>query len=395
MKRNTAWIDNEIIYQIMIDRFNGKWTKLENGNHFMGGTLKGVTEKLDYIKDMGITTVWLSPISCSTNYHGYHITDFLSIDPHFGTMEDFDTLVDSVHKKGMKIIIDFVPNHCSVEHPYFKDAMGNKKSPYRKWFYIDDKTGRYKCFLQYEELAKINLDNSDAATYIKNVARTYCNHGVDGLRIDHAVGPSFAFWKNAIYELGEEFPDKVFFGEIWGEGIERKNFNTIHFKSLFKKTLYYIFSITQEAWQRDYIGILDGVLDFEYRRLLLEEIENGNRILGNRRLEKKVARHFSRYPKDFRLLLFLDNHDTDRFLFNCHGDISLLEEAIKFSLKWNKAFILYYGTEQNMKNSETIFSGKPYADLAVRECMDWSKRTDETLYVKISKWLRSKYTYCV
>lgn len=393
MKRNTGWIDYEIIYQIMIDRFNGKWTKLENGNHFMGGTLKGVTEKLDYIKDMGITTVWLSPISCSTNYHGYHITDFLSIDPHFGTMEDFDTLVDSVHKKGMKIIIDFVPNHCSVEHPYFKDAMSSKESPYRDWFYINEKTGKYKCFLQYEELAKINLDNSDAATYIKNVARTYCNHGVDGLRIDHAVGPSFAFWKNAIYELGEEFPDKVFFGEIWGEGIERKNFNTIHFKSLFKKTLYYIFSITQEAWQRDYIGILDGVLDFEYRRLLLEEIENGNRILGNRRLEKKVARHFSRYPKDFRLLLFLDNHDTDRFLFNCHGDISLLEEAIKFSLKWNKAFILYYGTEQNMKNSETIFSGKPYADLAVRECMDWSKRTEETLYAKISKWLRSKYTY--
>lgn len=373
----------------MVDRFNGVWINKENGNHFMGGTLNGVREKLDYIKNMGITTIWLSPISCSANYHGYHITDFMNIDPHFGTMADFEALVDDVHKKGMKIIVDFVPNHCSVEHPYFKEAMSDKESQYRKWFYIDDKTNKYKCFLQYEELAKINLDNSDAATYMINVARFYCNHGVDGLRIDHAVGPSFDFWKKAIGKLGEEFPDKVFFGEIWGQGVKRKHFNTLHFKSILQKMRYYIFSINQEAWQHDYVGILDGLLDFEYRNLLLEEVERGNRILGNKQLEKKVARHFSRYPKDFKLLLFLDNHDTDRFLFNCHGDISLLEEAVKFSLKWNKAFILYYGTEQSMQNPETIYNGKPYADLAVRECVDWSKKDEDTLYVKISDWLKN------
>lgn len=134
MKRNIDWIDSEVIYQIMVDRFNGEWIEHDNANHFMGGTLKGVIEKLDYIKDMGITTIWLSPVSCTANYHGYHITDFMNIDPHFGTIEDFDMLVDTVHKKGMKIIADFVPNHCSVEHPYFKDALANRNSPYRKWF---------------------------------------------------------------------------------------------------------------------------------------------------------------------------------------------------------------------------------------------------------------------
>lgn len=387
MKRYIDWIDNEIIYQIMIDRFNGYWKTLKNGNHFMGGTLKGIIEKLDYIKDMGITCIWLSPISCTVNFHGYHITDFSNIDPHFGTMEDFDNLINMVHKKGMKIIIDFVPNHCSVNHPYFKDALNDKNSPYREWFYIDNKTNKYKCFLEYEELVKINLDNPEAAKYMIDVARTYCNHGIDGLRIDHAVGPSFRFWEEAIGTLGKEFPNKIFFGEIWSQGIKRRHFNTLNFKSLIQKLRYYLFSINQESWQRDYIGVLDGVLDFEYRELLLEEIEKGNRILNNKDLENKVKRHFNRYPKDFKLLLFLDNHDTDRFLFNCKGDISLLEEAIKFSLKWNKAFIIYYGTEQCMSNSESVFSGKPYADLSVRECMDWNKKPKDTLYIKIKSWL--------
>ncbi len=388
-KRNIDWIDNEVIYQIMVDRFNGKWTETENGNHFMGGNLKGVIEKLDYIKNMGITSIWLSPISCSKNYHGYHITDFLNIDPHFGTMEDFDVLVNAIHEKGMKLIIDFVPNHCSVDHPFFEYAKNRKESPYRKWFYIDDKTKKYKCFLQYDELAKINLDNPDAANYMINVARTYCNHGVDGLRIDHAVGPSFKFWKQAIGELSKEYPDKVFFGEIWSQGVKRKCFNTLHFKSFLKKVRYYMFHINQETWQRDYIGVLDGVLDFEYRDLLLHEIKKGNRIRDNKCLENKVIKHFSKYPKDFKLILFLDNHDTNRFLFECNGDVTLLMEAIEFSQKWNKAFVLYYGTEQCMKNSNTIFSGKPYADLAVRECMDWNKEQNETIYTDISECLNS------
>lgn len=393
MKRNVDWIDNEIIYQLMVDRFNGSWIEHNNGNHFMGGTLKGVIDKLDYIKDMGATTVWLSPVSCTASYHGYHVTDFMCIDPHFGTMQDFELLVSAVHEKGMKIIIDFIPNHCSFKHPYFKDAINNEKSPYRKWFYIDDKTGKYKCFLNYEELAKINLDNKDAADYMINVARFYCNKGIDGLRIDHAVGPSFGFWRRAVRELGKDFPDKIFFGEVWAYGIKRKYFNTLHFKSLIKKIYYFIFSIDQETWQRDYIGVLDGVLDFKYRELLLDEIKKGNRILNNKNLERNVIHHFSRYPDSFKLLLFLDNHDTDRFLFSCNGDVSLLEEAIEFSSRWKKAFILYYGTEQGMKNSETIFSGKPYADLLVRECMDWNKKDNETLYMRVKEWLKPKKRY--
>lgn len=237
-RRNINWIDDLVIYQIMVDRFNGEWRETENGNHFMGGTLRGVMEKLDYIQGMGITAIWLSPVACSVNYHGYHITDYMTIDPHFGTMADFDALVAAVHSRGMKLLIDYVPNHCSVEHPYFKDAMARPQSEYRKWFYIKD-NGEYKSFLNFGELAKINLDCPEAADYMIDVARFYCQHGVDGLRIDHAVGPSFAFWKKAMRRLTAEYPDRIFFGEVWAQGIHRCSFHTLHFKSLFHKIKYY------------------------------------------------------------------------------------------------------------------------------------------------------------
>ena len=386
MANNIEWIDNETIYQILIDRFNGEWKSNKNTNDFMGGNINGILEKLDYIQDLGITTIWLSPISCSVNYHGYHITDFMNVDPHFGTMNDFCKLVNEVHKRNMKIIIDFVPNHCSIEHPFFKEAYSNINSKYRKWFYF--KKNKYISFLQYKELAKINLDNNEAADYIINVARYYCKIGVDGLRIDHAVGPSFKFWEKAMRSLKQEFPNKIFFGEIWSHGIKRKYYYTLHFKSLYKKIKYYLFSIKQESWQRDYIGVLDGVLDFEYRNILLNEIKKGKRIINNKDLELNVIKHFKKYPQDFKLILFLDNHDTDRFLFSCNKDISLLKEAIIFSQKCHKAFIIYYGTEQGMCNEETIFNGKPYADLNVRECMDWNIDKKNTLYYSIKQWLK-------
>lgn len=138
------------------------------------------------------------------------------------------------------------------------------------------------------------------------------------------------------------------------------------------------------------MGVLDGVLDFVYRGLLLETVEQGKGIVGNRELEEKVRRHFDSYPSDYKLLLFLDNHDTDRFLFNAHGNVRLLEEAVRFTRRWHRPFIVYYGTEQGMMNKESVFSGKPYADLDVRCCMDWSLPKERTLYDQMKEWLRHK-----
>ena len=105
------WFDNIRIYHLLIDRFNGGWQvppKSENGrmdlnNVFCGGNLQGVIEKLDYIKDLGFTAIMLSPIFKSANYHGYHTLNFEEVDPHFGSWEDYQKLLDQAHDKGLKM----------------------------------------------------------------------------------------------------------------------------------------------------------------------------------------------------------------------------------------------------------------------------------------------------
>lgn len=359
-----SWIDRAYIYQILVDRFTGD-KSLKNENKFLGGTINGIIEHLDYIHSMGFNTLWLSPICQSKNYHGYHITDFYRVDPHFGSLEDVKRLIDLVHKQGMHIITDFVPNHCADTHPFFIEAQKETSSPYRKWFYFNEDES-YRCFMGFKELPKIDLDYEPARHYMINVAKYWCKLGFDGLRIDHAIGPSFHFWKIFQKEMSQQYPSKVFFGEVWSAGLDTEFFNTVHLKHKWEKRHY---GISQEILQQDYIGVLNGVLDFEYREILLRHIMMGERIVNNKQLQWEVRRHFMKYPKDFKLILFLDNHDTDRILFSCHGDASLVKEAIKFSRQQSHPFVVYYGTEVGMTNKETIFSGKPYADLAVRECL--------------------------
>ena len=122
------WFKHAIIYHILIDRFAG-FPSTENWDKpiFLGGNIKGIQNKLEYLKNLGVNTIWISPFNKTSAYHGYHITDFNEIDPHFGTTEDLKDLIHSVHEHKMHIIADFVPNHCSKEHPFFKEAQSNKK----------------------------------------------------------------------------------------------------------------------------------------------------------------------------------------------------------------------------------------------------------------------------
>jgi glycosidase len=131
---------------------------------------------------------------------------------------------------------------------------------------------------------------------------------------------------------------------------------------------------SQDDLQADYVSTIDGVLDFAYRDILLDEVHAGRGIKGNETLQRKVEAHFAKYPADFKLVLFFDNHDTDRFLFDCHDDATILHEAIEFTKSLQRPFSFLYGTEQLMTNNPSIFNAEPYADLRVRNCMDWTKK---------------------
>ena len=383
------WFDNIRIYHLLIDRFNGGWqVPPKSENVFCGGNLQGVIEKLDYIRELGFTAIMLSPIFKSANYHGYHTLNFEDVDPHFGTWDDYRQLLDQAHEKGLKIICDFVPNHCWYEAPIFAESLLKNGGKHRDWFFYPegDDSDAFVSFLGFGDLPKFNLTNPEVASFMIDKAERLARMGVDAFRIDHALGQPHQFLQQFRDAMQAVNSDIVVFGEVWAFGIGPQLAGQLYFKTDTRLQEFLAQGTTptsspsagsvqpfsQDNLQADYVGTLDGVLDFAYRDILLEEIHAGRGIKGNDTLRSKIADHFAKYPDDFKLVLFLDNHDTDRFLFDCHDDVNLLHEAVDLTMSLQRPFSFLYGTEQLMTNRPTIFNAEPYADLRVRNCMDWA-----------------------
>ena len=375
----TLWFDNIRIYHLLIDRFNGGWqVPPVSVNEFCGGNLQGVIDKLDYIKNLGFTAIMLSPIYKTQNYHGYHTLNYDEVDPHFGTWEDYQQLLDQAHDKGLKIICDFVPNHCWYQAPLFEESLLKNGGKHRDWFFFPKEgSDEFVSFLGFGDLPKFNLTNPEVVRFMIDKAERLAHMGVDAFRIDHALGQPFSFLKSFRESMHAIRNDIMVFGEVWAQGIGPQLAGQLYFKTKDRLNEFLAQEtkpFNQNALQADYVGTLDGVLDFAYRDILLEEIHAGGRIKGNQNLRSKITDHFNKYPADFKLVLFLDNHDTDRFMFDCHDDVTLLQEAIDLTMELSRPFSFLYGTEQLMTIKSTIFNAEPYADLRVRCCMDWSKR---------------------
>lgn len=377
---NSSKYDDWSIYHIMIDRFNGGWTTPPAKPHddgFYGGTLNGIKDKLkDYIKLGGYNAIMLTPIYKTTEYHGYHTVDYDEIDSRFGNWTDFDELIKEAHHLGIKVICDFVPNHCHYTNKLFQDALNNKDSIYRDWFFFDEgKKGGYVSFQNYPDLPKFNLYNKMAAEYLIGVAEKLVkDYHIDGLRIDYAIGTPFNFLRQLRKRLKRINPDILVFGEVWASSL--RDISQIEFKNEERRYEFVNHDANiQEHLQMDYIGVLDGVLDFKFHDMMVEAAKQGQGFTGNRDLDMKLEHHFRNYPSNFVLLLFLDNHDTNRFLFECGGNVAMLKEAIRFSQNQNRPYLLYYGTEKGMTHKSDCFSGEPYADEQVRECMKWNNKS--------------------
>ncbi len=373
-RRKNGSMSNMRIYHIMVDRFNGTWTTAPaNQNKFLGGNLKGVIDKLDYIQSLGYNAIMLTPIYSTDAYHGYHITDYSNIDTHFGDWSVFAELVKEAHGRNMKVICDFVPNHCHASNPIFQDALNNKDSNYRGWFYFDaSRKGDYVSYQNYPDLPKFNLYNKDAADYMISRAVDMINRGVDGLRIDHAVGAPFDFLRNLRQEVKRTNHSAFVFGEVWATN--PRDISQIEFiNNTRKQDVLNQRNNVQELMQLDYEDILDGVLDFEFREIMQEAALSGNGFFGNKSLQNRLASHFSRYKWDYTPILFLDNHDTNRFMYYCNNNRALLDEAVHYMRSLPYPSIVFYGTEQYMVNAQSIHDGdREHADMDVREPMNWA-----------------------
>lgn len=196
------------------------------------GDLKGATEKLDYVRDMGFTGIWLMPIMPSPSYHKYDITDYYSIDPLYGTLEDFQAFLNRAHELGIKVILDLVVNHTSNEHPWFQNAITGPDAEYRDYYNFSDTPaagyqqirGSYYEARFVSSMPDLNLDAPQVRTEIENIMKFWLDKGVDGFRLDavtsyytgqQSKNVEFLSWLNDTAKAVA--PDCYIVGECWAD----------------------------------------------------------------------------------------------------------------------------------------------------------------------------------
>jgi glycosidase len=371
------WFKNAVVYHILIDRFAG-FASSENWDKpiFLGGNINGITKKIPYLKDLGVDCIWISPFYKTSTYHGYHVTVFFQVDSRFGTINDLKKLIKTVHKNDIRIIADFVPNHCSNQHPFFVEAQQDKNSKYYHWFYFTKWPNNYLCFLSIKELPKINLNYEPARDHIIDAAKYWLGLGFDGYRLDHVIGPSHGFWKEFRKEIKQEFPDAVLIGEAWMMGVKFKELKTINIRWKFLK---WLFGSSPDYLLREYIDGLDGVLDFKLQELLKQYVAWKPLYHSKQVLWEEIKKHYKKYPDDYFLPVFLDNHDMNRFLFECGNNTEKLKQAAEIQFSNDQPVIIYYGTEIGMAQDKSIWKIPSHGDLQARMPMNWEQQDEELL----------------
>jgi glycosidase len=367
---SSAWLQNAVIYHILIDRFAGCDPQRRDYDDFCGGTLSGVRSKLDYLTSLGVDALWLSPFCRTVSYHGYAVTDFMSVEPRFGAMEDLKGLIDDAHSRGIRVIADFVCNHCSSQHPFFIEAQRDKQSQYNPWFTFKRWPGEYLSFLHHKDLPKLNLAHPPAQEHILEAALQWLRLGVDGFRLDHVVGVKHSFWQLFRRRIKKDFPDAALIGEAWLDWVAKGDLRTIHLRH---KLLHYLFGSPPEAIYREYLGELDGVLDFAVHKLICRCIADRAAPPDSGALALALHSHYAQFPEGFLLPTFLDNHDMDRFLFVCGNDKERLKLAAQTIFALSQAVVLYYGTEAGMSQAHSVHFGSVSAHGVARQPMPWGK----------------------
>ncbi len=351
--RTPSWAHEAVVYQIVVDRFAptpARWLEPEEMTRFVGGNLKGIHDHLDYIADLGVTALWLTPLFACHSYHGYDTLDYYEVEPRFGDKDDLRRLVDAAHARGLRVILDFVANHVSVHSPLFQQAQTDPQSPYRRWFTFGPEYPHgYRTFFTTASMPQLDLDEPEARAFLLAVARYWLTEfGVDGYRLDYAAGPGHDFWSAFGAACKAVRPDCWLFGEV-----------TLGSDQL-----------------RTYAGRLDGCLDFNFtrqiRRLCAPPAGERPDLAGFVTAMERTWRFF---PAGFTHPCFLDNHDMNRFLWVVGNDKDKLRLGATLLCGLGGSPILYYGTEVGL--SQPRAKG-PHREEA-RHPMLWGRAQDTAL----------------
>ena len=342
------WVRDAVIYHIFLDRFypgdGVPWKKPTNLSGFFGGTLRGAIQKLDYIQSLGCNAVWLSPLFASPSHHGYDAIDYYTVEPRFGTNAELIELIEKAHQRGMRVILDFVANHWSNQHPTFQAAQRQPDSEYRSWYTWQHWPDEYTSFFGVKGMPQLNLKHKPASDYLLGCVQHWLRNGVDGYRLDYAPGPPHTFWADFRQACKAVNPDAFLFGEV----------------------------VAHSEVIASYIPHFDGCLDF-----LLADALRRTFVLETSTLqefETFLSSHEAYFPTSFSLPAFLDNHDMTRILYLAREDKAKVRLAALVLFTLSEPPVIYNGTEVGVSQRKPLGRFEE-----ARLPMPWGDEADENL----------------
>lgn len=319
------------------------------------GDLQGIISKLDYIKELGMNSIWLTPVHESTTYHKYDVVDYYSIEDEFGTMKDYEELLSEAHDRDMTVIMDLVLNHTSSSHEWFIQATDYIKSlepgeepsveecPYIEYYVF---TKEYKSgYTQvagtewyyesqfWSEMPDLNLESEAVRNEIKDIVKFWLDKGVDGFRLDAVIyyymgdeesNIEFLTWLNEVVK--EEKADAYIVGEAWTNSVYYANYYTSGVDSFFN-------------------------FDFATKSgTIVKTLQSGSAVgFGNQIVYKNEM--FAENNANYIDAAFTSNHDNARVAGSLPGDVNKLKMAQAMAMMMGGSYYLYYGDEVGMKGS--------------------------------------------
>ncbi|MFL5348311.1 MAG: alpha-amylase family glycosyl hydrolase [Hyalangium sp.] len=371
------WYRKAVFYEVFVRSF-------QDSNGDGKGDLQGLISRLDYLndgdpnttQDLGVDALWLMPIFESPSYHGYDVVDYERVEPDYGTEQDFEQLCAEAHKRGMRVILDFVINHSGVDHPWFVDSASSRTSAKRDWYVWRDqdpgwkqpwdpfnntpswhlRNGAYYYGVFWEGMPDLNLQNAELRAEVKRLASLWLSRGADGFRLDAArylietgagggqadTPETHAFWKEFAAYVRQVKPDAVLAGENWTT----------------TPLIAPYYGSTKDVPGGDELPLN---FNFPLSEQILASLNGGNAAP----IAAKLAEMAAVYPAGISDAPFLTNHDMVRVATQLGGNGGKLANAAALLLTLPGAPFLYYGEELGLAN------GAANNDEAKRTPMPW------------------------
>jgi cyclomaltodextrinase len=362
------WAKDAVFYQIFPERFaNGDqsndppntepWGKPPKGNNYFGGDLAGIMSKMSYLKDLGITALYLNPIFEAQSNHKYNTRDYSKIDPSFGTNREFDEFIMKCRANGIRTVLDGVFNHVGTAHFAFEDVVLNgAKSKYASWFNIysfpvkSPKEPNYECWWGYGSLPKLMVQNPDVKKYLFDVIKPWTDR-IDGWRLDVPNEIPHEFWKEFRKYVRSLNPQCYIVGELWEDA---------------------------SPWLQG--DEFDATMNYRFRQSCLDYYAFDKTTTAQ--FDKQLEATRNLYSKNNNLVMqnLLSSHDTERYLTLCQGEFWRMKLSVLLQMTYIGAPMIYYGDEIGMEGGK---------DPDCRRCMEWDPKKWDTelhgLYKKLIK----------